>query len=81
MPLKSLFLFLTGQSFICYFGGGGGKDPAKAPAPIQESSLDVSSAGRSRKKQLGRRQGLASTVLAGGNPGFTTGKSKLSGES
>lgn len=78
---KPFLKIITGQHLTCYFGGGGGKTPPKLAAPVTQSQAEVSIAGRQRRKQLGRRQGLASTILAGGNPGLTSGKSKLSGES
>jgi len=78
---KFLFKLITCHYTTFYLGGSNIKAPAKAAAPISENALDVSQAGRARRRNISQRQGLAATILAGGNPGLTSGKEKLSGGS
>ena len=57
------------------------QQPVKPSAPVTESAVEVASAKRTQRRDLLRRQGLGSTIIAGGNPGLKIGKELLGGGS
>ena len=84
---KQFWKIVTCVHVTCHlkalFGGGSksAPDPVKAAAPVSETARDIFSAGKKRRQDLARRQGIAATIFSGNrNTLAGGGKTQLSGE-